>query len=497
MAISVDDAIGRIQRKRGRFVEKEPIVDALSALATDGGGGTATFYNALDYAVDNTGGTVLTAAQNRTAINAVIDLASAAGGGVVYLPVGVYLVTGTGTASAGAILLKDNVTLMGDGIGLTIIRCADTVNDKLSGIVRTPSGVENDNIRVQDLTIDAYVQTGTGDVTCFYAGVTPANRTLFDTNITCLRVECTRGYNGADSAGYGFDPHEMCDNISFIDCVARSNDQDGFVLDGCVNFLLSGCRSYENGRHGYNFVTESYNGQVIGCTGRYNIANNLIVQNDSHTISVLGGLFSNNEGGANIRIRGNGTIVDTRVVIQGARIVTSATYGVSITGANYNLINANYFVDSGQASAGAYDDVNIDVDGAATSNYNVVSLNFMALLNGAVRYAVREEASGGDDNSAILNRVDGNQNNSPAISMAGGTNSFIFDNVNSDFFFGRTTTGRMTLKNGGRFRFGSANVQATVGAAGAASALPATPSKYLRFEDSDGTQLVVPAYLQA
>lgn len=41
----------------------------------------------------------------------------------------------------------------------------------------------------------------------------------------------------------------------------------------------------------------------------------------------------------------------------------------------------------------------------------------------------------------------------------------------------------------------SANVQTTVGAAGGASALPATPSKYLKVQDDAGTTYVVPCYL--
>lgn len=38
------------------------------------------------------------------------------------------------------------------------------------------------------------------------------------------------------------------------------------------------------------------------------------------------------------------------------------------------------------------------------------------------------------------------------------------------------------------------NQQTTVGAAGGASALPATPTKYLKVFDSGGTTLVIPAY---
>lgn len=43
----------------------------------------------------------------------------------------------------------------------------------------------------------------------------------------------------------------------------------------------------------------------------------------------------------------------------------------------------------------------------------------------------------------------------------------------------------------------AATVQTTVGAAGGASALPATPTKYLKVVDDGGTTLVVPAYAAA
>lgn len=47
------------------------------------------------------------------------------------------------------------------------------------------------------------------------------------------------------------------------------------------------------------------------------------------------------------------------------------------------------------------------------------------------------------------------------------------------------------------FKWKAANEQTTVGAAGAASALPATPSKYFKVIDSAGTTFVVPGYVAA
>lgn len=43
-------------------------------------------------------------------------------------------------------------------------------------------------------------------------------------------------------------------------------------------------------------------------------------------------------------------------------------------------------------------------------------------------------------------------------------------------------------------KWSATNEQTTVGAAGAASALPATPTKYFKVHDSAGTVLIIPAY---
>lgn len=57
------------------------------------------------------------------------------------------------------------------------------------------------------------------------------------------------------------------------------------------------------------------------------------------------------------------------------------------------------------------------------------------------------------------------------------------------------TAEKLAITSTGLFKWtDAANQQTTVGAAGGASALPATPTKYLKVVDSAGTTLVVPAY---
>jgi hypothetical protein len=54
----------------------------------------------------------------------------------------------------------------------------------------------------------------------------------------------------------------------------------------------------------------------------------------------------------------------------------------------------------------------------------------------------------------------------------------------------------MAVMADGKLKWSAAgNVQTTVGAAGAASSLPASPSKYLKIIGNDGQTYVIPAYL--
>lgn len=72
--------------------------------------------------------------------------------------------------------------------------------------------------------------------------------------------------------------------------------------------------------------------------------------------------------------------------------------------------------------------------------------------------------------------------------------NWTFTSVTSD---GDVTAGDdfILSASGSRVVFNHASqAQTTVGAAGGASALPATPTKYFKVVDSAGTELIIPAY---
>src|SRR3954470_11457730 len=85
------------------------------------------------------------------AIQAAVDAAHQAGGGDVYLPTGTYAVTSAGIAANGCVVLTDNITMHGDGMGLTVVKLKDGSTAPIDGIIRTQHGVQNHDVFVHDL----------------------------------------------------------------------------------------------------------------------------------------------------------------------------------------------------------------------------------------------------------------------------------------------------------------------------------------------------------
>ena len=373
------------------------------------GGVASRTFNVLDYGADRTG-----VANSRTAFENAVLAADAVGGGVVYVPTGTYSIGAGGSPSLGGVLLRDKIMLMGDGPGRSIIRCADLGNNDMSGLVRTQSGQENDFIVVRGLTLDGNkaAQTGWANTVPFFCGVTPGNRVLKDTDVWVIDVEAKNGRNGTagsghdGNGGYGFDPHEIAERIHFINCLAHDNEEDGFVLDGCTNIDIIGCKSWANGRHGFNFVTQSEHGKVIGCSAWDNAANNMTIQQDSQDIIVQGNIFRNS-GESGIRLRRGATITNTRCLITDNIVVGSGRNGIQVTGASQNVISDNMFIDNGQTTNNTYFDVALDEDDG-DSGPTVGAANNIIKNNYAIATATNKTKAGYRENLAAVNPPNNN-----------------------------------------------------------------------------------------
>ena len=199
-----------------------PPADFFQAGAPTAGPGV---YNILSF------GAVASASfDNRDAIQAAVQAAHDAGGGIVYVPTGTY---GIGAAfksdgvtpdpSAGGIKLLDNVFLKGDGIGASSLRVMDGEDQAITGIVRSASGVITNNFGLADLTLDGNrANNPTAKVDGFYCGVLPGG-TDACSDVYVLRVAAT------NCTGYGFDPHEQTQRLTIEDSVGSHNGLDGFT----------------------------------------------------------------------------------------------------------------------------------------------------------------------------------------------------------------------------------------------------------------------------
>ncbi|MCC7268013.1 MAG: right-handed parallel beta-helix repeat-containing protein [Caulobacteraceae bacterium] len=295
-------------------------------------------FNVKDFGAKGDGSTLDTAA-----IQAALDAAYAAGGGVVYIPAGVYLVhSRTGDASDGALQIRDNVTLAGEGMGVSVLKVRDGEDNKITGVVRTPAGEVTHDVVIRDLTIDGNHQKNSGDIDGFFCGVEPGSPE-YDYNILVERVEIM------NVSRYAFDPHEQTKNLTIRDSVAHHNLGDGFTIDFCSDVILENNVAYANGRYGFNIVTSSHDVLLKNNVAYDNALHGIAIQKGSedrpfiYDVKIEGGaVYDNGRYGIEIKL-------SEKVTVEGVEIYGNASGGVSIFGAQDNLITGNWIHDNGGA----------------------------------------------------------------------------------------------------------------------------------------------------
>lgn len=347
---------------------------------------------------------------NRAAIQAAIDAAHDAGGGLVYVPHGIYGVDAS-PDKAGAIYLESNVFMMGDGMGQSVLRVLDNASGDITGIVRTDRE-ETDNYGLADITLDGNRGNNpdTLKVTGYYSGGIPGEK-IADKDAWVLRVEAR------NNNGYGFDPHEQTRRLTIADSVADHNHKDGFVADFVVNGVYRDNLAYANDRHGFNITTTTNNFLLLdnvahdngsGATGGAGI---MLQRGDfdialPHNIEIRGGeLYGNNADGIEIRLTDN-------VLVNGVSIHDNGTYGIRLKGASHvSLLN-----DTVSGSSASLDDqyssivLGAEADGITgktfDSNGNVLKANVITSGSGAgARYGIEEKAGESDLNLFIDNLI--------------------------------------------------------------------------------------------
>ena len=288
---------------------------------------------------------------NQPMIQAAIQAAHDAGGGVVYIPPGTWGIAANPDGYGGVHVL-DNVFLKGAGMGESVLRLVDGSSGDITGLVRSEWGVETTNWGLADFTIDGNQANTTGAVDGFFTGPQPGS-TLTDKDIQVLRIEIE------NVSRYGFDPHERTERLSIRDCVAHDNAVDGFVLDYNIDAELTGNVAYANGRHGFNFVTTAQDILVSGNIAHDNGGAGFVVQRGSENIEGPHGITF--QGGASFGNGLQGVLVQLadNVTVAGMDIYGNGREGVRIFGSSEVTVRGNTIHDNSQSQHDGYAEVGI------------------------------------------------------------------------------------------------------------------------------------------
>lgn len=291
---------------------------------------------------------------DRVALQAALDAAYEAGGGEVYIPTGMYIITGTPDyPTGGGLRVRDNTQITGDGMGQTVIKLADGWSGNVTGVLRTPYGQGNANISVRDLTLDGNRQNTSGKVDGWFNGFIPGKQG-FDDNILLERMEIK------NMSGYGFDPHEQTLNLVIRDSIAHGNGLDGFVADYIRgDSVYENNLAYNNDRHGFNIVTSTGDLVLRNNVAYGNGSTGTVVQRGSEDIAIPyniliegGSLYGNAAEGVLIKMSDDVRITDVDIYGNG-------TNGVRVFGARDVQIEGNRIYGNSLKKHNGYAEIRI------------------------------------------------------------------------------------------------------------------------------------------
>lgn len=321
---------------------------------------------------------------DQAAIQAAIDACTAAGGGEVYLPAGTY-------AIEDSLVPHSNVTIVGDGMDLTIIAPSWVANKSAfhydSGTYN--SGNPHVAMHFRDFTIDGSGASNSSYTTnCkgFYAlymqdcsftrvcvrdsfatgfGVDFLVRVSFD---QCLAIGCGSGLTNPDTQfggnGFGIGTGGYAnEEVSFTGCHAYGGNNNGFLFEAQATafqgryFTMTGCTSRENYRNLRLSGMECFT--ATGC--HFHNA-------DDDNIYITGSVFKNIVNPSKIVINGcvvkdagdNGITIgtadmDTGVAVQDITISNceingNTDHGIQIDGGRRILIVGNQIGGNGSGT---------------------------------------------------------------------------------------------------------------------------------------------------
>lgn len=306
---------------------------------------SGVYYVATNYGISTE------AEDNTPALQALVDTVSEKGGGIIFFPVGTYNFKKAATKYA--VLLKSNVSIMGENIETTILKQTEVAPYSMFYCMASATAPLT-GCCFSNFTVDAYA---TGNSNAVYGkaffiqylrdcvfrgirllgtiatamGIDYLDRVAID-NINC--VDCGRTYTGGQSGtsgiGIGTGGWEE-ENFTISNCICVGSGQFGIFIEnqhvlgwggnvnyskGCIiancivrgglnhgigirggeNVTVIGCETYENAKHGIYMDNKCKNVKIINCSSTANRGNgvNIKPNAESSRIVVKGCVFVEN-----------------------------------------------------------------------------------------------------------------------------------------------------------------------------------------------------------
>lgn len=349
-------------------------------------------FDAKDYGARGDGVTDDTAA-----IQAAIDAAFTAGGGVVYLPEGVYRVSGEGTGSGNCLTMHSQVDLIGDGMGSTVLKLVDGSDLPLMGMIGSPAGEVLQGVGISDLSLDGNRGNSSGVVNGWHLAANPAG---VSSNMSLERVEIR------DVSGSGFRVDGQTSDLLIKESVARGNGLDGFASTDADHSHFTDNQASGNEGNGFALDTSHSALTFTNNDAFANGGNGVLVEGDLGTLPdspllILGGELQDN-GQAGIALQQT-----SEVRLEGALIAGNDGPGILLSGASHSQIIANQLQDNAQASPGPEILIQADdSDGTAVvSSHNLIEQNLISGGPGST-YGVVEVDDGSHATGVYANQIE-------------------------------------------------------------------------------------------